>query len=218
MAESDKNTPVAELTQRQGIVVRRTFTIFPDRLQVFEKAKFWRARWFMYFTAVKEEPDVLRRRAALLWIVGIAFIILASFFIMAFLGDEYDSDLLPGYIMAGIFLVIGPACIVRAVRRRNKISVLTYQQNQAGTTTPHIWLKQSDPSPEHVRRFLDKLKETHVAWQQKWKQAQMGPAAATSAEALKGFVELKNEGLITEDEFDRVKAKLLDESRAKIGF
>jgi len=192
--------PLAELTQKLGPCSRQEAALYSDRVELRYKGilRQWRHR--VHLHATKEKLDCVRNPVTAGLVVRFVLLLLASIVFWPLI----------------VFLVF---TIYKFVQGRKRMYVLAYgsKMDRLGRQLnyPMFFLPADVPSPEAVEKFLAALADAHKAHIRKIQAAQSETNYITE---IKQFHELREDGVLTEDEFSAVKAELLGMRQKRIGF
>jgi hypothetical protein len=210
----------ADLEQRHG-VVRKTFTLYPDRLQVTLRGVASGGRRFVPFEAIKDDPDlrslVVPKEVGIFAVLPaklVCGILVVAWIVAATIATASTEHL--GVFNCVCLAVFGyvPALIllIGFVLSFRKVWVCSYVKSQQGLVFPDIWIKRDEPSVAMVSDFLRKLREVHQAWRQRREALKSAALAATAADCIAKFADLRRDGIITEQEFLEAKDRLLHQN------
>ncbi|MSR64267.1 MAG: SHOCT domain-containing protein [Verrucomicrobiae bacterium] len=201
MAENAKpDQPIAELTQKVAPFARQEAVLFADRVELRYSGflRQWRHRVHLHGT--KEKLDSMRNPIS----AG-----LVARFVFMLIGSLVFSPALP-------FLIY---FTYKFLQGRRRMYVLAYGSKIARggqqLNFPMFFLPADKPTPQAVEKFLAAFTEAHKAHMRKLQTAQSETHYITE---IKQFNELKQDGVLTEEEFAAIKAELLGMREKKIGF
>lgn len=201
MAEKSKaDQPLAELTQKLGPFSRQEAVLYRDRVELRYKGiiRQWRHRVHLHGT--KEKLDCVRNPVSADLVVRVVLLLLASI------------------VFWPLILVLG-FTIYKFVQGRKQMYVLAYGSkiDRLGRQLnfPMFFLPADVPSPEAVQKFLAALADAHKAHIRKIQAAQSETNYITE---IKQFHELREDGVLSEQEFSAIKAELLGMRQKRIGF
>jgi len=222
MGQTCDNTQVlAEVSQRQGLFSRHTLKLFADRLEISRQSLWERMRYFVYFGGLKEQPDTRTRPY---WGYFVAAVLLVALGVWVFQHlPPVDRRLLG---MQATFAVVfgGPALCLAAVGLRRFFSsgiyVLSYRANAPGKPVPDVWVRRSSPSSAAVAEFLDAYRSARAAWESRFAAVTAAQTTQGGSEAadLERFADLLDADILTPEEFEHVKARIIGGERRSIGF
>jgi hypothetical protein len=199
-ANPDADKPIAELTQKTGPFARQEAVLHADRVALrFESPwRSWRHRVHLHNT--KERLDYLRSPITVGGVAGLVVLTILTVLVW---------PLLPWLV----------SFVHRFLQARKGVYVLAYgnRLDQIGRplSFPMFVLPSDNPSPEAVQKFLAALAEAHKAHSRKLQTMQSETHYITE---IKQFHDLRQEGVLNEDEFSAIKAELLGMREKKIGF
>jgi hypothetical protein len=219
---ADSTVPLAAIRQRRWLVGRVDFTLFADRLQFDEHRVFSRERRFLYFGGVKEQPDVLGGHPWL-GLAATLFLGLITWHIVLAAVDEYRRMGLGAlWLLVVPVFATGAACyyfLSTVGRRRHVMAYRAYAVTSTQSrSVPWLYLDARRWNHDEVDKFLERLRQVHLDWQQRTKALQAAVSGLSEAEMLSKFASLHKEAILTDDEFVLVKSKIVGADGQRIGF
>jgi hypothetical protein len=192
--------PIAELTQKVAPFARQEAVLYADRVELRYHGflRQWRHRVHLHGT--KEKLDSVRNPISPGLVVR---------FVLMLIGSIVFWPVLP-------FLIY---FTYKFLQGRRRMYVLAYGSriDRAGhqMNFPMFFLPADKPTPQAVEKFLAAFTDAHKAHMRKIQTAQSETHYITE---IKQFNELKQDGVLSEDEFSAIKAELLGMREKKIGF
>jgi len=100
------------------------------------------------------------------------------------------------------------------------VHVFSYRTDLRGRAEPDIWLRRAAPSRQAVTEFLEAYGAAREAWQSRMAAISAAQAAQGGSEAadLEKFADLRDGRILTAEEFERVKARIIGGDHTSIGF
>lgn len=212
----DPWTPIAAFAEDR----RTTYTVYCNRLERVTRTRDGgvRERRFTYLGGLEEVPE---REAALridgivtLWAVipGIALGVILS---TAGPGLWMSPQAVVLYVIFGLASG-GVAAMVRRGGDRTR-HVFSRRAVNHNIIVPDFFVTERPGNG--AAAFIEAYTRAHRAWQERCKalgEAMQG--RGSDAETLRQFARLREDGIIDDDDFARIKAKIVDGTRRSVGF
>jgi len=211
----DVRTPLAQIDQPLCVPGRRqTVHLYPDRVEILRRGFFLRERRFCMLHALPEQLDRLRDRR--LHRVGTGAALLAGGLLLFALGRRLPFpealDYLPS--MVGFILVLlGLLGLSWGLFAPAESHVLTYKPFDPDAAD--LAIRADRPNREAAQAFVAHIQEARRRLLDAHLRAEELP---DEAEQLRKFADLHARDILTDDEFTRVKARILGASRGRPGF
>lgn len=197
---NEPEKPIADLTQKVGLFGKQESVLYADRIEIRYQSLWnqWRHRVLLHGT--KERLDYICNPVTF-------------------------NSVLAVILSLGAGLVFWPvlpralSLLLQFFHGRKGMYVLAYanKMDQLGRpmNVPMFFLPADNPSPQSLQTFLAAHARAHKAHMRKIEVAQSQTHYITE---IKQFHELKQEGVIAEEEFAAVKSELLGMRQKKLGF